>query len=124
VVAKNGDLYFTCQSAGVIIHQPAGTPVEQRTIWTGFQQPMGIALDPAEENLYYTEVPTPGVSGEFGNIGGKNTISKLNLATQTITLVHAGDPYPNSLAVTPNGNIYWTCTSAGVIREATPAGGN
>jgi sugar lactone lactonase YvrE len=121
VVAKNGDVYFTCQSAGVIIHEPAGAPALKRTIWTGFQQPMGIALDPAEENLYYTEVPTPGVSGDCG---GKNTISKLNLATQTITLVHAGDPFPNSLAVTPNGNIYWTCTSAGVIREATPAAGN
>jgi hypothetical protein len=119
VVAKNGDIYFTCQSAGVIIYEPAGAPALKRTIWTGFQQPMGIALDPSEQNLYYTEVPTPGVDGDHG---GTNKISKMNLATQTITLVHAGDPLPNSLAVTPNGNVYWTCTTAGVIREATPAG--
>jgi sugar lactone lactonase YvrE len=121
VVAKNGDLYFTCQSAGVIVWEPAGTPAEKHTIWAGFNSPMGIALDPAEENLYYTEVPTPNVDGDHG---GKNGIYKLNLATQAISVVHTGDPLPNSLAVTPNGNIYWTCTTAGVIREAKAKVGN
>jgi DNA-binding beta-propeller fold protein YncE len=115
VVAKNGDLYYTCQSAGVIIHQPAGASPYKRTIWAGFHSPMGIALDPTEENLIFTEVPTPNVNGANG---GQNTVSKFNLQTQTTSLVHVGDPFPNSVAVTPNGNIYWTCTTAGVIIEA------
>jgi DNA-binding beta-propeller fold protein YncE len=121
VVAKNGDLYFTCQSAGVIVHEPVGKSALQRNFWTGFNQPMGIAIDPAGENLYYTEVPTPGVSGADG---GSNAIKKFNLSAATVSLVHSGDPYPNSITVTPNGNIYWTCTSAGVIIEAKAKVGN
>ena len=105
VVAKNGDLYYTCQSAGVIIHQPAGQSPYKRTIWAGFQSPMGIALDPTEENLYFTEVPTPNVNGANG---GKNTVSRFNLATQTASVLHSGDPFPNSIAVTP------TATSTGL----------
>jgi DNA-binding beta-propeller fold protein YncE len=119
-IAKNGDAYFTCRSAGIIIHQD-GTTQKQSPMLTGLQQPTGIALDPAGENLYYTEVPTPGVSGANG---GTNAITKYNLASGTGTLVHSGDPYPNSLAVAPNGNVYWTCTSAGVIIEAKPKAGN
>ena len=116
-IAKNGDIYFTCKSAGVIIHQD-GITQKQSLLLTGLQQPTGIALDPAGENLYYTEVPVPGVAG------GANTISRYNLQSREITLVHSGDPFPNSLAVTPNGNIYWTCTSAGVIIEAKAKAGN
>jgi hypothetical protein len=117
VVAKNGDIYFTCQAFGIIVHMPAGVPWLQRTIWTGFHQPMGLALDPSEENLYYTEVPTPGVDGASG---GQNTVSVFNLQTLTSSVVHAGDPQPTSVAVTPNGNIYWTDTTLGVIMQATP----
>jgi sugar lactone lactonase YvrE len=119
-VAKNGDFYFTCQSAGVIVHEDGATQ-KHSVMLSGLQQPTGIALDPAGENLYYTEVPTPGVAGANG---GKNTISKYNLQSGTTTLVHSGDPYPNSITVTPNGNIYWTCTSAGVIIEAKAKAGN
>jgi DNA-binding beta-propeller fold protein YncE len=120
VIAQNGDILFTCQSAGVILRQDALTQ-NQSMVLSGLQHPTGIALDPAGENLYYTEVPTPGVEGANG---GTNAVSKYNLQTGEITLVHAGDPYPNSLAVTPNGNIYWTCTTAGVIMEATPSAGH
>jgi DNA-binding beta-propeller fold protein YncE len=121
VVAKNGDLYFTCQAAGVIVHEPVDKSALERNFWTGFNQPMGIAIDPAGENLFFTEVPTPGVSGADG---GSNAIKKFNLATATVSLVHSGDPYPNSIVVLPNGNLYWTCTSAGVIIEAKAKAGN
>jgi sugar lactone lactonase YvrE len=120
VRAKSGDLYWTCKSAGVILHWAADTQQTSKLL-VGLQQPVGIALDPASENLYYTEVPTPGVNGDSG---GMNAISKFNLASGTTSLVHSGDPYPNSMAVTPNGNIYWTCTSAGVIIEAKAKAGN
>ena len=110
----------SCTSAGVIVHQDAATQT-QTLIITGLQLPSGIALDPAGENLFYTEVPTPGVAGPDG---GKNTISKYNLQSGTISLVHSGDPYPNSITVAANGRVYWTCTSAGVIIEAKAKAGN
>jgi hypothetical protein len=121
VVAKNGDIYFTCQAFGIIVYMPAGVPWLQRTIWTGFHSPIGLALDPTEENLYYTEVPTPGVDGANG---GQNTVSMFNLATTTTSVVHTGDPQPTSVAVTPDGTIYWTDTTAGVIMQAKPKAGN
>jgi DNA-binding beta-propeller fold protein YncE len=119
-VAKNGDFYFTCTSAGVIVHQDAATQT-QTIMLTGLQQPTGIALDPAGENLYYTEVPTPGVKWSQR---WHERRQEDNLQSGEITLVHAGDPYPNSITVTPNGNIYWTCTTAGVIFEAKAKAGN
>ncbi|HLJ93192.1 MAG TPA: hypothetical protein VKU02_08380 [Gemmataceae bacterium] len=115
-VAKTGDFYFTCQSAGVIVHED-GSKLGGSILLQGLNNPTGIAIDPAGENLYYTEVPTPNVNGANG---GQNKVSKYNLQTGVITVVHAGDPFPNGLAVTPNGNIYWTCTTAGVIIEAKP----
>ena len=66
-------------------------------------------------NLYFTEVPTPGIPG---SAGGLNRVSKLNLRTTKVSLIHAGDPEPTDVTVARNGNVYWTCTSAGVIVEA------
>ena len=47
----------------------------------------------------------------------------LNLRTGAIHSVNEGDPEPTDVAVARNGNIYWTCTSAGVIVEAKRLGG-
>jgi hypothetical protein len=41
----------------------------------------------------------------------------LDLRSGEVTLVRAGDPEPTDVAVARNGNVYWTCTSAGVIVE-------
>ena len=80
------------------------------------KKPYGLATDYLG-NLYFTEVPTPGVSGANG---GKNKVSKLTLKTGKITVVDAGDPDPIDVAAHPDGTVYWTCRSAGVIVEATP----
>jgi sugar lactone lactonase YvrE len=114
VVAVNGDLYWTCKSAGVIVRRAADT-ADVSIVRRSLLKPTGIALDPAGENLYYTEVWTPGVRGKDG---GHNFVSKFNLQAQTTTLIHFGDPEPTAVTVAANGNIYWTCTSAGVIVEA------
>jgi hypothetical protein len=42
----------------------------------------------------------------------------MDLRSGEVTLLHAGDPEPTDVAVARNGNVYWTCTSAGVIVEA------
>ena len=115
-VARNGDLYWACRSAGVILFRCAqdGTV---REFLTGLSKPTGITIDHEGRNLYFTEVPTPGVSGANG---GTNKVSKYNLRTAHRSLVHFGDPQPNAVAVASDGTVYWTCTSAGIILKARP----
>ena len=113
VVARDGDLYWTCKSAGVILKQDAEG--ETTVLLEGLNQPVGIALDHQDRNLFFTEVPTPGVSGVNG---GANKVWRYEFATGALRLVDAGDPEPTDITVARNGRVYWTCTSAGVIVEA------
>lgn len=115
VVSRNGDLYWTCKSAGVILEQ-SGTDGATRVLLNQLDKPVGIAIDRRGRNLYFTEVPTPGVSGRAG---GRNKVWEFDLETGTKKLVHEGDPEPTDIAVARNGKLYWTCSSAGVIIEAT-----
>ena len=112
VVSRNGALYWTCKSAGVILAQKDGVTT---VLAAGLDHPTGIAIDHKGTTLYFTEVPTPGVSGDSG---GRNAIKALDLRTREITTVDEGDPQPTDITVARNGNLYWTCTSAGVIVEA------
>ena len=112
VVSRNGSLYWTCKTAGVILQRVNG---ETSVLLDGLNHPAGIALDHKGETLYFTEVPTPGVPG---NAGGQNRVNALDLSTKTVRVIHEGDPEPTDVAVARNGNVYWTCTSAGVIVEA------
>jgi len=114
VVARDGTIYWTCRSAGVILTQSNGVT---RVLASGLDRPTGIALDHKGTQLFFTEVPTPGVPG---SAGGRNTVSRLDLNTNAITVIHSGDPEPTDVAVASNGRVYWTCTSAGVIVEAKP----
>ena len=116
VVSRNGGLYWTCKSAGVILRRVNG---ETSVLVAGLNNPVGIALDHKGETLYFTEVPTPGVPG---SAGGQNRVNALDLATKTVRVIHEGDPEPTDVAVARNGNVYWTCTSAGVIVEAKRMG--
>jgi hypothetical protein len=113
-VSKHGELYWTCKSAGVILHQDEDGVIAP--LLTGLNKPVGIALNRTGRLLYWTEVPTPGVAGTDG---GQNKIWQYNLKTGVKTLVHSGDPEPTDITVAANGSIYWTCTSAGVIVEAS-----
>ena len=112
-VARNGDLYWTCKTAGVILEQTAAgvTTVLAKQL----NKPVGIIVDRQNRHLYFTEVPTPGLSGANG---GSNKIWEIDLKTGVKTLVHSGDPEPTDITVARNGNLYWTCSSAGVIVEA------
>jgi DNA-binding beta-propeller fold protein YncE len=115
VVGPQGDLYWTCKSAGVVLHRtPAGSV---SVLLRNLQQPTGIALSSDGGVLYLTEVPTPGVPGSRG---GYNLVSSYDFATGRRGLVDFGDPEPTDVAVDADGSVYWTCSSAGVIVEATP----
>jgi hypothetical protein len=112
VVARNGNLYWTCKSAGVILFHSNGAV---GLLKAGLNSPSGIALDHKDEVLYFTEVPTPGLPGDQG---GQNAVKALDLKTGLVRTIHHGDPEPTDIAVARNGNLYWTCTVAGVIVEA------
>lgn len=118
VVSRRGDLYWTCKTAGVILKRSIDTGVVAPLL-TGLAAPTGIALDHKGETLVFTEVPTPGVAGAQG---GKNRVRAMNLRTGAVRSINEGDPEPTDVAVARNGNIYWTCTSAGVIVEAKLVG--
>jgi sugar lactone lactonase YvrE len=117
VVARDGSLYWTCKTAGVILQRVNGAT---SVLVDGLHSPVGISLDHKGETLYFTEVPTPGVPG---NLGGQNRVNALDLKTRIVQVIHEGDPEPTDVAVARNGNVYWTCTSAGVIVEAKRVGG-
>ena len=44
-----------------------------------------------------------------------------DLRNAQLSLIHLGYPQPTDIAVSDDGKVYWTCTSAGVIVEARPA---
>ena len=115
-VDKKGEFYWTCKTAGVILSQ-TGTG-STTVLLSGLNKPTGIALNKKGDRLYWTEVPTPGVSGSNG---GQNKVWELNLRTNVRTLVHSGDPEPTDVTVNDDGDVYWTCSSAGVIVEAKRA---
>ena len=108
-----GDTYWTCKSAGVILTRNNRGKVA--LVLNNLDKPTGIALDEDSRNLYWTEVPTPGVSGANG---GRNKVWRLDLKSGVKTLVHEGDPEPTDIAVANDGTLYWTCSSAGVIVQA------
>ena len=93
-----------------------GDEYSMRVVARGLHRPMGLVVR-ENRTLFFTEVPTPGVSGRNG---GRNKVWELDLKTGVKKLVDEGDPEPNDVAVARNGTLYWTCTSAGVIVEATP----
>jgi sugar lactone lactonase YvrE len=118
VVAPNGDAYWTCKSAGVILRRsPAGVV---SLLLSNLDHPVGIALDHQGRKLYWTQVPTPGIAGSQG---GSNSVEELDLVSMARSTVNFGDPEPTDVAVARNGNVFWTCTSAGVIVEAERVGG-
>ncbi len=111
-VSRAGVAYWTCRSAGVILMRSAAGRVS--LLLGGLKSPTGIALDARCSTLFFTEVPEPGMAG------GGNRVSAYDLAAGRLTVVDEGDPEPTDVTVAPNGWVYWTCTSAGVIVEARP----
>ena len=112
-VDRDGVVYWTCASAGVIVKFVGGV---ESVVLRGLSRPTGLATD-LRGNLYFTELPTPGVKGADG---GRNKVSRLDLRTGVATVIHAGDPDPVDVTALTDGSVYWTCRTAGVILEATP----
>ena len=105
-----GNLYWTCKSAGVILERDEEDG-QTAPLLTGLQKPSGIAVD-RWGNIFYTLLPTPGVPG---TAGGSNSVVVFDGHANHV--LHMGEPEPQDIAVSRNGDLYWTCKSAGVILE-------
>ena len=110
---KAGDLYWTNADAGTIAHLTTDGTLE--IVLAGLDRPQGLALDEDRDRLYFTEVPTPGLTGSGG---GRNTVNALDLATRARTVLHRGDSEPADVAVSPSGRVFWTSTRTGQVFEA------
>lgn len=112
---NRGNLYWTCRSAGVILRRDA----HRRTIapvLRDLAKPTGLDVDRFGQ-LYFTQVPTPGVGG---NAGGMNTVDVYT--NGSIFNLTRGEPEPTDIVVARDGTAYWTCKSAGVILQRTRLG--
>ena len=71
-------------------------------IASGLQRPTGIAIR-GSDDLYFTELPTPGVPGAAG---GSNRVSRLEIETGDVEVITTGEPEPTNLAVATDGDVY------------------
>lgn len=115
VIARDGTAYWTCQTAGVILQRSRAGVIS--LLLNNLERPTGIALDRSGKRLYFTELPTPGVSGDEG---GTNRVVEYDLKAKEISVVADGFPLPADVTVGLDGTVYWTCTAAGVIAKGTP----
>lgn len=115
-VGRDGDLYWTCRSAGVILKRDAWTGAIAPVL-TGLSRPTGLDVDTAGQ-LFFTQVPTPGVGGKDG---GTNTVDVFTDHGFVFNMTR-GEPEPTDIAVGSDGTSYWTCRSAGVILQRTRLG--
>ena len=99
-------LLFGSSAAGLANHPRYQFSV----VASGLERPVGITVD-GSETLYFTVIPTPGVAG------GANGVAKLDLETGQITMLHVGEPEPTHIAIDRQGDLYWTCKSAGIIKQ-------
>jgi sugar lactone lactonase YvrE len=106
--------------AGSATAQVGGPPpmFQVEVVASGLLAPTGLVVD-RSRTIYFAQTPTPGVPG---SMGGMNSIQKLDLRTGAISAVHTGEPEPTNLAMSEDGELYWTCKSAGVILERSVAG--
>jgi streptogramin lyase len=113
-LAPDGTLYWTCKSAGVILERSRAGEVS--LFLGGLTRPSGISVG-RDGDVYFTQLPTPGVSGMMG---GTNTVNVSDgTSIQTLTV---GEPEPTDIAVAKDGTAYWTCKSANVILRRTADG--
>ena len=112
-IANNGTMYWTCKTAGVILKRDISGEIS--VVKSGLDSPVGLDID-FHGRLYWTEVPTPGVSGEDG---GRNRVVLYIPWRDRTVVISEGEPEPADVAVSYFGReVYWTCKTAGVIIRA------
>ena len=118
-IDPSGALYWTCRSAGVILEDSPSPQTSAAALLTSLEKPSGIATD-RFGNVYFTEVPTPGIPG---TMGGHNRVSMVSAWDSTsATVLSNGEPEPSDIAASADGELYWTCKTARVILTRSTEG--
>ena len=124
-ISFNGNAYWTCNTVGVIFKRSRAGVTS--ILLDGLNSPTGIAVDRRGQRLYFTEVPNPGVGTPFDTSDDDedrlyNTVKEYDLKTGEISVVANDFPWPNDVSVNSRGDVFWTCTTAGVIARARAFG--
>jgi hypothetical protein len=118
-VDKAGILYWTCRTAGVILEDTPSPQSPTAVLLSSLAKPTGIAAD-RHGNVYFTEVPTPGVPG---SMGGSNRVTMVSVYDNaSLSVLSQGEPEPADIAASGDGELYWTCKTAGVILTRSTSG--
>jgi hypothetical protein len=118
----SGNVYWSCQTAGVILQASRFGNGRITMAATGLDTPVGLDVPLLFRNtLLFTEVPTPGVNGANGGENQVNLMFQFFGRNFTFPLAE-GEPEPVDVAVSLGGTAYWTCKTAGVILMQAPGG--
>ena len=97
------------------------TSGEVSLVLDGLASPVGIDVD-RHGRIFWTEIPTPGVSGDDG---GENRVLRYDPESGETVVISEGEPEPVDVTVNLSGRtVWWTCKTAGVIIRARESRGN
>ncbi len=109
-VSASGALFWTGTAAGVIMR--LGTDGTTQVVASGLNAPMGLGLSADGSTLYFTEVPTPGLTAAQG---GHNLVRAVDLASGQVRTVAQGGADPFDVAATAGGRVYWTSSASSTL---------
>ena len=109
-VSASGDLYWTGSAAGVIMR--LGADGTTQVVASGLNAPTGLGLSADGSTLYFTEVPTPGLTAAQG---GHNLVRAVDLASGHVRTVAQGGADPFDVAATSDGRVYWTSSASSTL---------
>ena len=112
-----GNVYWTCQSAGVIIKSSRFGRGKKQVILEGLNKPTGLASTKLGV-LFFTEIPSPGEAGEDNTVKAAFSFFRRYFTF----MISDGEPEPSDVAVGRDGTVYWTCKTAGVILSRNISG--
>ena len=106
-------LKFTTLASLAMVSAAGYSQYTFRVVANNLQRPVGITVAGEHflKTLFFTQIPTPGVGG---GSGGTNSVKALNVASGFMHTINMGEPEPVNIAFA-DGELYWTCRSAGVI---------
>jgi sugar lactone lactonase YvrE len=115
IVSDSGFIYWTTASA-VVKSSHGGTVT---TLATSQYDPNGIALDQADQYLYFTNYSNAGT--------GKGSIARVELSSGTVTTIAPNTQYPKAdqgFGIATDGtNVYWTTAGGGTVLKMAVSGG-
>ena len=118
----NGNVYWTCQTAGVILQASRCGRGDKSVLLDGLANPVGIDIPLLRSDIpVFTQVPTPDVPGTEGGENEVNAALSF-YGTKFVVPLSEGEPEPSDVAVGLEGTVYWTRKTPGVILKRSGDG--